>query len=453
MSEEPDFSAINPPGDQPRCPHCDSVVAAESDRCLMCGATLELTGVEPAAAEPSTDDTIVPKSLTRAEREPQAETPVPEVAIEPQQASDEPGFVESAVEERPSRVLFWMTGVVFVMTALLGTLVVRHSGPVQLALMPTPTPLAPTASFTPSVTLPPTQTSAPTGTPTLTPEPSPSPTPQPPRVHNVTEGETLFGLSLFYNVAMDVIAEMNGFSVDTPIQSGQTLEVPWPTATPPLEPIRFEVNGEPLIADPTNCERYEIQEGDAISAIAARNNIDFNLLLRVNRLDDQSIMQPGDTICIPEIIHGDVLPPTPGPSPTPSPTSFPPGPTLLYPIDGTVVEMEQEPIILQWVAVKDLPENEWYMVELTDLAVEGQHPQRAFTRDNAFRVPQEWRPPVDEYHDFRWRVSIVRVTGQRQDGEFIYTFGGRNSEDGYFTWKGAVPTPTPTATVTPTPEP
>lgn len=443
MSEDSDFSTVNPPGNQPRCPHCDSVVAAHSTRCLMCGAELE-----PIDKESAPDDSVEDSPIS----EERGESSLPELALAPQGAKSDPGVVESVVEERPSRILMWMTGVVFVVTAMLGTLVVRHSGPVQLALVPTATPLVPTASYTPSATIPPTETSPPTGTPTHTPQPSPSSTPEPPRVHNVAEGETLFGLSLLYNVAMEVIADMNGFSVDTPIQSGQTLEIPWPTATPPLEPIRLEVNGEPVIADPTDCELYEIQEGDAISAIAARNNIDFDLLLRVNRLDEQSIMQPGDTICIPEIISGDVLPPTRGPSPTPSPTSYPAGPTLLYPIDGTVVELDQEPIILQWVAVKDLGENEWYMVELTDLSVEGQHPQRGFTRDNAFRVPQEWRPPVDEYHEFRWRVSIVRVTGQRQDGEFIYTFGGRNSEDGTFTWQGAVPTATPTPTATLTPE-
>jgi hypothetical protein len=48
---------------------------------------------------------------------------------------------------------------------------------------------------------------------------------------------------------------------------------------------------------------------------------------------------------------------------------------------------------------------------------------------------------------------LVIVTGQRDDGGFIYTYGGRFSEEGTFTWLGAVPTATPTATHTPTPEP
>jgi hypothetical protein len=45
------------------------------------------------------------------------------------------------------------------------------------------------------------------------------------------------------------------------------------------------------------------------------------------------------------------------------------------------------------------------------------------------------------------------VTGQRADGDFIYKYGGRSSEDAFFAWLGAVPTATPTATPTPTQTP
>jgi hypothetical protein len=109
--------------------------------------------------------------------------------------------------------------------------------------------------------------------------------------------------------------------------------------------------------------------------------------------------------------------------------------------------------VFQWAAVKDLAEQEWYMVEVTDLTDVDSHPLRGFTRQTSFRVPEQWRPDVTESHTFRWRVSIVQVTGQRADGAFIYTFGGRTSEDAFFTWLGAIPTPTPTATPTLTPAP
>jgi hypothetical protein len=91
------------------------------------------------------------------------------------------------------------------------------------------------------------------------------------------------------------------------------------------------------------------------------------------------------------------------------------------------------------------------MVEVTNLTLPDSHPMRGFTRRNAFRVPETWRPSVEESHLFRWRVSIVQVTGERLDGSFIYTFGGNSSETAFFNWLGAVPTPTPTATSTPRP--
>lgn len=352
---------------------------------------------------------------------------------------------------RPSLV-FWMTALTFIVTTVAGILIVRYGGPVQLALFPTVTPIQPTPSLTPTITLPPTNTRPPTGTATVTPPPSPTATARPPRTHQVTVGETLFGLSLFYDVSMESIAGLNDFDVQTPIQSGQSLQIPWPTPTPPLEPMAIEINGETVIADPTNCEQYVIEEGDAISVIAARHNINFELLQQVNRLTERSVLQPGDTICIPEISYGGILPPTPGPSPTPSPTSFPAGPTLLYPPAGMVFDMSNEPIVLQWVAVKDLAPDEWYMVEIVDESVQGAHPMRGFTRQNAFRLPERWRPHDEALHPFRWRVSIVRVTGQRDDGGFIYTFGGRSSEERRFTWHGAIPTPTPTPTLTPSPQ-
>lgn len=443
------------PADTRRCPHCDSVIEPGSESCLMCGASvLELTSPD----EPSE---ISPAERARGEGDiatkEDESTRVPSASARDTTRAETTadGVIDSIMRERQSRIVFWMTGFVFLVTALLGGLVLRYGGPVQLALVPTATPLPATTTPTASATLPPQASGEEVTEPVATATNTATPTLQPPRLHQVAEGETLFGLALFYGVSMESIASLNDFAVDTPIQSGQALEVPWPTATPPLEPILVEINGEPVIADPTNCERYEIQEGDAISVIAARYNIDFELLQQVNRLNENVILRPGDTICIPEITYGDVLPPTPGPSPTPSPTSFPPGPTLLYPPADAVIERGDEPVLLQWVAVKDLGPDEWYMVELEDLETGATHPHRSFTRDNALRVPEAWRPPVADYHEFSWQVSIVRVSGRRADGGFIYTFGGRESEPGFFVWKGAVPTATPTmtptSTATPTP--
>jgi LysM repeat protein len=420
-----------------RCPTCDSVVGADARRCLMCGTVLPERPLSPPAS-------------------PTPETPQPAAAVETlaAEAAPIPELFPAVLRERQSPVVVGITAVFAIIILILGTLVWQYRDPnLTLALAPTFTPIPPTLTFTPTITPLPTETQPPTLTPSVTPMPAPSETPQPPRLHTVSSGDTLFGLALRYRVSAEAIAEVNGFSPQDSILLGRTLEIPWPTPTPPLVPVGVEVNGDLVIADPTDCSRYQVVSGDSLSAIAARFDVDYALFLLVNRLSNESIIQPGDTVCIPQIVYNATLPPTPGPSPTPSLTPPPPGPSLLYPARETVIEPPDGPITLQWVAVKDLAPDEWYMVELTDLDRPDSAPYRGFTRDTAFRVPQSWRPPVDAAHRLRWRVSIVQVRDWRADGLPIYTFGGQSSRDAFFIWPGAVPTPTPTATPTPTQTP
>ena len=263
-------------------------------------------------------------------------------------------------------------------------------------------------------------------------------------------GDTLFDLALQYRISLQSILETNEMTENSSIIAGQPLLIPWPTATPPLQPVGLEFNGELVIADPIDCRRYEIVSGDSLNAIAARADIDYDLFLLVNRLTSESIIQPGDTVCIPQIVYGATLPPTAGPSPTPSATPLPPGPSLLYPVQQAVIDPPDGLITLQWAALRDLAEDDWYMVEVTDMDVLDSAPWRGFTRDNAFQVPANWRPKLAESHQMRWRVSLVKVTGFREDGMPIFTYGGESSEDAFFIWEGAVPTPTPAPTTTPT---
>jgi len=330
---------------------------------------------------------------------------------------------------------------------------VRYQDPaVLVAFAPTGTAIPPAPTYTATWTPLPTEISLPSATATITPTPRPSETPRPPQMHTVNSGETLIGLALRYRVSVESIAAANGIPADAQVRVQQTLLIPWPTATPPLVPVAVTVRGITIIADPTDCERYEVRAGDSLIGIAAQQDVDFELLMRVNRMSEESLLQPGDTLCIPEIIIGGALPPTPGPSPTISPTSPPPGPQLLYPVANAQIQPPDNIVTLQWAAVKDLTESEWYMVEVSDIDDLDSLPRRGFTRDTSFQLPHSWRPQVPETHLMRWRVSIVQVTGQRSDGAKTYTYGGQQSNDAYFSWLGAVPTPTPQPTPTMTPQ-
>lgn len=437
MSESPEQeTAQNGPAALRRCPGCDSVLGAGDERCFMCGLRLD----SPTAPE-------------AAEVDPEAASGPGEGDVAAESVDDDAeaeAVVSSLMRERTSPVTFWFTAVFAVIIIVLGALVLRYQDPtVSLALVPSGTPVPPTATNTPTWTPLALESSVEEASPTASPTVAATATPQPPRVHRVNQGETLIGLALRYRVSAESIAVANDMSPDTPIQVDQSLAIPWPTPTPPLVAIAVTVRGVNVIADPTDCTWHEVRGGDSISGIAAQHDVDIELLMMVNRITEETILHPEDRLCIPEITYGGALPPTPGPSPTPGPTSVPPGPTLLYPRQNATIGSSENVVTLQWTAVKDLAQTEWYMVELTDLDEIDALPRRAFTRDTSFQLPIAWRPAEAASHRLRWRVSIVQVTGERSDGIKIYTFGGEPSTAGYFSWEGVKAEATATATTVP----
>ncbi len=438
--------ANTPEGDEEngvrRCPQCDTVLPEDATHCLMCGAELS------QSASPSAG---------KSESAPKVMDIAPETAVSPPPAAAPKEVFEAVMRERKSTTVFWLTAVFGVITVILSLLVLRSQDPVvTLALVPTVTPIPPTVTYTPTMTPIPTETPPATETPTITPTPLPTDTPRPPRFHSVQSGESFFSISFIYRVTADSIVAENGLTLDSSIFAGQDIVIPWPSATPPLESMVLQINEDNVIADVTDCQLYALESGDSVYGLAGKFNVPAEAIVAVNRMTDESIqfLQPGDVFCIPRIVYSDTLPPTPGPTPTMTPTGFPAGPTLLYPTNGTAVDPENPAVTLQWVAVKDLEPDEYYMVEILDTDVLDALPLRGFTRDNSFKIPGDWRLALfePETHEFRWRVSIVKKTGERMDGGFIYTYGGRSSADAVFSWLSATPTPTPTMTPTPTPD-
>ncbi|MEM7330488.1 MAG: LysM peptidoglycan-binding domain-containing protein [Chloroflexota bacterium] len=446
-----------------RCPYCDAVVPSDQSICLMCGMAVshpkptppQLEAIpEPESSPPEGDaPTVDAPEVDSSQTVPVVEpTPAP-VLVPSTDSINDDQVIASILRERPANVVQWITALFFVLLAGIGFLILRYQEPIVVAqVVETVTPAQPTATMTATQTAVFTETPAPTLTPTITLTPAPTETPRPPRIHVIASGETLIGISLLFDVSPDSIAELNGFEVDSQVQVNQNIFVPWPTATPPFEVLALEVNGATVVLDPRGCEQIEVQSGDSLVGIASRYGINFDWLAQVNRINNPELLQPGDVVCIPEVLYDadGVIPPTPGPSPTPTATSLPPGPQLLFPANSASFTGEVPPA-LQWLAVQNLNEDEQYMVEVrNESSVEGII-LRAFTKNTGFQLPANWRPTEESAFEFSWRVAIVTVTNYRSDGLPIYTVGGQFSNSSTFTWQGAVPTSTPIPTNTAVP--
>ncbi|MDJ0755606.1 MAG: LysM peptidoglycan-binding domain-containing protein [Ardenticatenaceae bacterium] len=448
----------------------------------MCGLYLddEVWAAVTAGTAPELPDTQPPKDAVVEQQPPADDSPDEEPsketaeAIPPEAASaavtsplsspieeDQPPTIEMLArpaahpaepsDSEPSLQLFpdekrppWLALAAILLAAVMICVgVVAYFAP---AAVPVVWVLSPTAQATSEILPSPTTTPSPSATltatpeisptPTITPTPLPTNTPQPPRTHTIESGQTLVGLALLYDLTLDSIFNLNNFNNETLVFAGQEVLIPWPTATPPLQAIAVEIGEATLIVDPSVCPPfYEIQEGDSLFFIAVQNDVPLDALLELNFLTLDDVVRPGDVICVPNVIEGGFLPPTPGPSPTPTPTAAPTGPQLLYPASGETATAENGIIGLQWLAVKPLTEQEWYMIEVLDLTDPTQPPRRGFTRANSFQMPADWGPTDGREHRYSWRVSIIQVTGQRSDGGFIYTFGGAASPEREFIWR------------------
>ena len=116
--------------------------------------------------------------------------------------------------------------------------------------------------------------------------------------YTVRAGDTLSGIAARHDVTWQALADANDLTENSYLQIGQTLSIPGAAA----EPLRLRqttgATGGP-VAPPIAAGTYTVQRGDTIVAIAIRQNVDWQELLRVNNLSEGSILQPGQTLQLP----------------------------------------------------------------------------------------------------------------------------------------------------------
>ena len=165
-------------------------------------------------------------------------------SVEESSGNEDQGAIVSVMVERQSRITLVLAFFSLIIIVLLAAVVLRFPTSANLSFIATETALPPTTTFTPSLTPLFEEQVATESTPTVTPEFTPSDTAQAPRAHSVSAGETMFGLGFRYGVSSESIALVNGLAPDAGLVVSQQLIIPWPTATPPLEPVAVEVSNE-----------------------------------------------------------------------------------------------------------------------------------------------------------------------------------------------------------------
>ena len=107
--------------------------------------------------------------------------------------------------------------------------------------------------------------------------------------YTVQPGDTLLGIALRYGIEWEELASLNGLSESSLLQIGQSLRVPGASQS-----ATADASATAGVAGPA--ERYTIQAGDTIVGIAVRYNLDWQALLRLNGLGEDSILQLGQEI-------------------------------------------------------------------------------------------------------------------------------------------------------------
>lgn len=96
--------------------------------------------------------------------------------------------------------------------------------------------------------------------------------------YTVKSGDTLYSISRSYNIELDALMSINGIDDVRNLKVGQTLEIP--DQSPP----------DYRLSD------YEILVGDTLFSISRRTGMSMEELLRINNIQEDSIIKPGQII-------------------------------------------------------------------------------------------------------------------------------------------------------------
>ncbi|HLO33811.1 MAG TPA: LysM peptidoglycan-binding domain-containing protein [Anaerolineales bacterium] len=283
-----------------------------------------------------------------------------------------------------------------------------------------------------------TATITPTGTATLPPTSIPTETPLPPFEYKVRSGDTCGVIAAQFSVSVQSIIIQNQLSAQCFVSVGQSLKIPYPTATPAPPPTDIP-NEATQTAQACEKASYTVQENDTLSSISFSYNVPQDAIKFYNGLSTDSVFI-GQTLLIPLCERFA----TPGPTPT---ATLPPpyqAPSLLLPADGAAFTLANDVVTLQWASIGTLRENEAYQVTIEDVTSGQARRLTDYVTDQKFTIPTSFRPNDNLAHVIRWWVTTVRQSGVDEQGQPIYDSAGATSDKRDFSWTGVAVEGTPT---------
>lgn len=117
-------------------------------------------------------------------------------------------------------------------------------------------------------------------------------------IYTISAGDTLDRVASRYSVTWQELAAINGLGEWTVLQIGQVIKVPGEPAEAVIPVGQFVAAPGPAsqATSPEEDVMYTVQPGDTIYSIAVRNGLNWQRLLQINGLDENSILQLGQQI-------------------------------------------------------------------------------------------------------------------------------------------------------------
>ncbi len=441
-----------------QCPICHAVAPLTAAECPVCGAAL--TGAIRRPVRPAPDD-IAQIAAPRAGNSDVGENDLYEGAL--------PAFPVRGVLMLAVVLLAIGGGAAFfIQRSAAAPPIEPTSEAVVFFTTVTPIPGSPDASAMTAIAAAPsgtaTQPAKPTAPPTNTRPPSLTPTDTPfvalptldmptvttippsatltptrgPCIQKAKQGDTLSALmarcGIYSSAALPVVLELNNMSSPSVLQVGQSIQIPWPTATG--APVAAAVgSGTPLAVNARDVEPtlipgqawHTVKAGENAITIAYKYGATIKILHDLNPEINAAFSQcdygqpAGGQDCTVSLSVGQRLRvPVPTPTPTltftpngsetPTPTYTPTynAPYIIGPGNNMLFDAGDFPV-LRWSASDRLSKGQVYLIVLKDRTINKTY--RIPTKDLFYPLTPDVQPNDGKRHEFEWMVGVAVENG------------------------------------------